>query len=210
MAFTISCVWIGLRYLWCNFVVNMGKTKLYAVILVLIAIVAIMFLFRQKKDIQKIAPAKILIKVTTAPTITPTLIVYPTIIITHEVIPTSATIPTQNQRVSSPSPIPLNTPTSIPDSTAPTIQISGPSEGSTITSGNFCFLIQVFDNSTGLTSRNRLDSGGWSEWGAGSSQYNPCFQNVGAGSHIFNVEAKDPVGNTSSQSRSFTITISGQ
>lgn len=148
-------------------------------------------------------------------TTTPTPNNSPTIIISSKVIPYSTSLPTQKPTeppiVNTPIPNniqPLYTPTPIPDSTSPTIKIGGPGDGSTVTNNKFCYLVEVFDNATNLVSRNRLDSGVWTEWGRTSAQYNPCFENMSDGSHTFTVEAQDPTGNTSTQSRSVIVNTS--
>ncbi len=192
----------------------MGKNRLVLLSAVAIIFVVVGIFVWSNKQIEKSAQKKvnteIKTEVKTSPTITSVPTLYPTSMVTQVVIPTATTAPTQTPPTSIPIEriiIPLNTPAPPADTIAPTIKIiSGPSEGLTLASVSFCFVIQVSDNNTYMTARNKLDNSNWTEWGAGSTQSNPCFQNVAVGNHTFYVEAKDQTGNTASISRSFTTT----
>jgi len=190
----------------------MGKNKYVLISVVVVMLIVIGSVVWPKKQIeisvQKKADTGV--KISSTITLTPTL--YPTSEVTQMVIATVTTVPSQIPPTSVPTEkviIPLNTPAPPTDNTVPIIKIiSGPADGGTLASSNFCFVIQVSDNNTGMTARNKLDNGNWTDWGAGSSQSSPCLQNVAAGSHTFYVEAKDQVGNTASISRTFTTTVS--
>lgn len=190
----------------------MRKDMLYPILLIATFIVGFILFTIFNKSSQKPLSIQNTSEVKNASTATPTPISSPTIIISSKVIPSPTTISTQEptQTPVSNSPIPNNiqplyTPVPISDSTSPTIRIGGPGDGSTVVNSKFCYLVEVFDNSTNLVSRNRLDSGVWTEWGRTSAQYNPCFENISDGSHTFTVEAQDPTGNISSQSRSILV-----
>lgn len=190
----------------------MSKNKLILLSIATIVLVGAGIAFWPKKQVEKNVQKKINSEVMVSPTVTSTPTLYPTAMITQAVMPTSTPVLTQPPPTSTPTErimVPLNTPAPPADTMAPTIKIiSGPSEGSTLASSSFCFVVQVSDNNTYMTARNNLDNGNWTEWGAGSAQSNPCFQNVAASNHTLYVEARDQAGNTSSISRSFSTTAS--
>lgn len=103
-------------------------------------------------------------------------------------------IPSQTQPITAVTPVSTRT----KDITAPVItQITGPENGQTITSNNFCFPMVISDNSSkypNIFVHIKFDSDSWGNW---STNVAPCFNNVSNGSHSFSAQAKDESGNES-------------
>lgn len=104
---------------------------------------------------------------------------------------------------------PTSAPTQTSDTTAPTLNfMTGPSDGSTIDSANFCFPMMASDNKTradSIQTRYRFDSPSFGDWG---NNLAPCFSNVANGSHNFVFEFRDEAGNVGSPvNRTFTVQV---
>ncbi len=118
---------------------------------------------------------------------------------TPSLTPTSTPQPTST-------PVPP-TATPVPDTSPPTItSMTGPEDGTTISSNSFCFPMSISDNKStnpDILTQHTFDGTPWTNWEA---NYSPCFSNVSDGSHTFSVRAKDEAGNTSATiTRTFTV-----
>lgn len=137
--------------------------------------------------------------------ITPTKAIYYSPTVTNA--PTGIKTPTPTTSGST------NNPTSAPaqakDTTAPTLDfMTGPADGSTVDSANFCFPMKASDNVTradSIRTRFRFDSPSFGDWG---NNLAPCFYNVSNGSHNFVFEFRDEAGNVGSPvNRTFTVQV---
>lgn len=123
--------------------------------------------------------------------------------------PTSKPSPTPTNPAATSTPVPTSTPipspTSAPDTSAPTLDMTGPSDGSTVTFDNFCFPLQLSDNvtkSSDIEVRVRFDSQTWGSWG---HEYSPCYSAVPNGQHTFSAQARDAAGNVAEKTSIFTV-----
>lgn len=176
------------------------------------------------------------VKTSPTPTVTPTVEPWPTqssFFATSTPSPSATNSPTQDSSpTNTPTPGPTNTPTPGPTNTpTPTLtptatpsptptpsdtvppvitSMGGPENGSTITTDNFCFPMTIEDNVShypNIWTQYQFDSNTWTDWSNDqNTAYNPCFQNVHGGEHIFRVHAKDEAGNSGDTlSRDFKV-----
>lgn len=94
-----------------------------------------------------------------------------------------------------------------PDTTPPTISITSPANGATVTSSSVTVTWTGSDSGSGINYyETRLDGGSWINKGTSTSH---TYTGVSNGAHTVDVRAWDKAGNSAMDSHTFNVNVSG-
>ncbi len=94
-----------------------------------------------------------------------------------------------------------------PDTTPPTISITYPTDGATVTSSSVTVTWTGSDSGSGISYyETRIDSGSWNNKGASTSH---TYTGLANGAHTVDVRAWDMAGNSAIDSHTFSVSVSG-